>query len=125
MAYFYYNPNPWRLSTEDCAPRALSAVLRMSWHEAYDLLCESGREMGLMPSNKAVMWAILKMHGFRRHAMPDQCPDCYTISNFAWDHPSGVYVCATGDHIVAVIDGDWYDAWNSCDEIPQFFWEKY
>ena len=125
MAYIYFNPNPWRLTTEDCAPRALSAVLGLSWEDAYDLLCENGREMGLMPSNKAVMWAILKMHGFRRTAIPDQCPDCYTIADFARDHPRGVYVCATGDHIVAVINGDWFDAWNSGDEIPLFYWEMY
>lgn len=124
MAYIYYNPSPWRLSTEDCAPRALSAVLQMSWYDAYDLLCENGREMGLMPSNKAVMWAVLKMHGFRRHTIPDQCPDCYTIADFAREHPRGTYICATGDHVVAVIDGDWLDSWNSGDEIPLFYWEK-
>lgn len=92
MAWRPYNPNPWRLSTDDCAPRALSAVLRIPWGDAYDLLYENGKAMGLMQNNKAVLWAILKMNSFHREALPDQCPDCYTVADFAADHPRGRYM---------------------------------
>ena len=124
MAWAFYNPNPWRLSTDDCAPRALSAVFGISWGDAYDLLYENGKEMGLMQNNKAVLWAILKKAGFRREALPDQCPDCYTVADFAADHPRGVYVVATDSHIIAIVGGDWIDAWDSGSEVPLFYWFK-
>lgn len=124
MAFVYFNPNPYRLSTDDCTVRAVSAVLRLDWQSAFDILAETARDMGLMPSNRAVTWALLKINGFHREAIPDRCPDCYTISDFARDHPRGTFVCATDDHAVAVINGDWLDAWNSGDEVPLFFWEK-
>ncbi len=124
MAWVYYNPNPWRLSTDDCTVRALSLALGMEWPEAYDLLSETGRDMGLMPTNPAVMWALLKMRGFTREALPDKCPDCYTVADFARDHPDGLYVVATGTHILCTIGGDWLDSWNSGDEVPMYYWHR-
>lgn len=124
MAYVHYNPNPYRLSTEDCTVRAISAVLNLTWNDAYDLIADTGKNMGLMMDNKAVTKALLMLYGFRVTTIPDTCPDCYTVANFARDHPRGVYVLATSDHVVAVVDGDWLDAWNSGDEVPLYFWKR-
>lgn len=77
-----------------------------------------------MPSNAAVMWALLKMRGFSRNMLPDRCPNCYTVADFTKDHPHGVYVLATGTHVLSVINGDWYDSWNSGDEVPVYYWRK-
>lgn len=33
MAYVHYNPNPWRLTTDDCTVRAISCVLGLDWDE--------------------------------------------------------------------------------------------
>lgn len=96
MAFVYFNPNPYRLSTDDCTVRAVSAVLRIDWHSAFDILAETAREMGLMPSNRAVTWALLKINGFHREAISDRCPDCYTISDFARDHAKNRLI--TKDH---------------------------
>ena len=122
MAYVHFNPNPWRLSTDDCTVRAISCALGLDWNEAYMLLAETGREMGLMPTNPAVFWALLKQRGFTREMIPDTCPDCYTVKDFARDHPRGTYVLATDTHVLAVISGDWLDSWNSGDEVPLYFW---
>ena len=32
MAYVYFNPNPWRLTTDDCTVRAISCVLGLCWN---------------------------------------------------------------------------------------------
>ena len=56
--------------------------------------------------------------------IPNTCPDCYTIADFCNDHPYGTYILATGTHVVAVIDGDYYDTWDSGNEIPIFYWQK-
>ncbi|MBR0092838.1 MAG: hypothetical protein IJP92_14190 [Lachnospiraceae bacterium] len=45
--------------------------------------------------------------------MPDTCPRCYTVERFCEEYPEGTYLVATGTHVVAVVDGNYYDAWNS------------
>ena len=77
MAWVYFNPNPWGLNTDDCTVRALCTVLGIGWDEAHELLSNTSRKMGLMPSNKKVMWSILMRRGFRHEQLPDLCPDCY------------------------------------------------
>lgn len=51
-------------------------------------------------------------------------PDCYNVKDFAQDHPKGRYVVGTGTHVIAVIDGNYYDTWDSGEEIPVYYWEK-
>lgn len=123
MAWVHFNPNPWGLTTDDCTVRALCAVLRMDWDEAHELLCDTSRDMGLMPSHPAVMWAVLAQNGFEREALPDRCPDCYTVKDFARDYSRGLYVLATNTHILCVMNGDWIDAWDSGAEVPVNMWQ--
>ena len=94
------------------------------WEKAYSELCSNGYYMADMPSSNATIGALLRQHGFYKEAIPDSCPDCYTIKDFCEDHPIGVFVVGTGNHVVGVIDGDYYDSWDSGNEIPVYFWEK-
>ena len=80
--------------------------------------------MSDMPSSNHVWGAYLMSKGFERHIIPNTCPDCYTVKDFCEEHPEGTYILATGSHVVAVIDGDYYDTWDSGDEIPIYFWEE-
>ena len=41
---------------------------------------------------------------------------------FCEKYPTGVYVIGTGTHAVAVVDGDYYDSWDSGNEVPSYFW---
>lgn len=50
--------------------------------------------------------------------MAETCPDCYTVQDFCEEYSEGTYLVAIGDHVVTVIDGDYYDAWDSGNEIP-------
>jgi hypothetical protein len=77
-----------------------------------------------MPSINHVWGQFLKENSFSRHAIPDSCPDCYTIADFANEHKTGKYILATGSHVVAVVDGDYYDTWDSGEEVPMYFFEK-
>ena len=43
---------------------------------------------------------------------------------FGRDHPQGLYVLATGTHVITVIDGDYYDSWDSGDKIPLYYFKK-
>ena len=67
---------------------------------------------------------FLRENGFKRCGVPNTCPNCYTISDFAKDHPIGTFVVKSENHVTAVVDGSIYDAWDSRRRIPMYFWEK-
>ena len=117
-----YNPNPAGRQVGDCSVRAVSKALDINWEKAYLLTAKEGFDMCDMPSSDAVWGAVLREHGFNRHTVPDNCPNCYTTSDFCRDHPKGIFVLGFGGHAATVINGDLYDSWDSSREIPQYFW---
>lgn len=118
-----FNGNPTGRKVGDCAVRAVSVALGIDWEEAYILMADAGLQMGDLPNADATWGAVLRQHGFYRKNIPNSCPQCYTIADFARDNPYGIFVLGTGTHVVTVIDGDIYDAWDSSNEIPQYYWE--
>lgn len=119
-----FNNNPTGRRVADCAIRAVSVALNVSWEKAFDLIADAGYKMGDMPSSDSVWGAVLRQHGFYRSAISNQCPLCYTAEDFAIEHPNGVYVLGFGGHAATVKDGHIYDAWDSSQEIPQYVWYK-
>lgn len=118
----HYNPSPAGRNVGDCAVRAVAKALGTDWETAYALIAMAGFQMNDMPSSNSVWGAVLRKRGFYRHIIPNSCPDCYTVGQFADDHPSGVYVVGTGNHVVTVEDGVVFDTWDSRGEIPIYFW---
>lgn len=119
-----YNPNPAGRAVGDCAVRAVAAALGVDWETAFAMIAENAFLMADMPSSNSVWGAVLRQHGFRRYAIPNTCPDCYTMGQFAEDHPEGVFVVGTGNHVATIRDGMVWDSWNSLRELPQFYWTK-
>lgn len=124
MSYIFYNPNPQKLSVGDCTIRAISRILNTSWKITYLHLAVQGFLMYDMPSANRVWGQFLKSKGFIKYQIPDTCPECYTIKDFCYDHPSGDYVVGTGEHVVAVINGNYYDSWDSGNEIPIYYFQR-
>ena len=116
------NLNPQHKRKGDCSVRALAAAEDRSWYEIYDELYHIGREMGDMENSNDVIGQFLRERGYTRYSIPNTCPACYTVRDFANDHPEGIYVLGTGSHVVAVINGDYYDSWDSGDEVPVYCW---
>lgn len=119
-----YNPNPTGRFVGDCSVRAVSAALGIDWEQAYELITDAGYKMGDMPSSDSVWGAVLRQHGFYRTSIPNSCPDCYTVEDFAADHPRGIYVIGFGGHVATVIDGNLYDSWDSSHEVPVYYWYR-
>lgn len=120
-----FNNNPCGKSVGDCAVRAVSVALNISWYDAFDLLCSEGKRTCDMPSADAVWGAVLRSNGFRRYAIPNSCPDCYTAEDFCRDHPQGVYVLAFGGHVATVQNGGiLVDSWNSSMESPIYYYRR-
>lgn len=124
MSYIYCNPNPIRQSLTDCTIRAICIVTNQDWHDVFDKMCEYASDLGDMPSTNHVWGAYLRDRGFKRYAIPNTCPDCYTVKDFAYDHPYGKYILATGHHVIAVIDGNYYDTSDSGYETPIYYYER-
>lgn len=124
MAWRKYNPNPLGRQTNDCTIRAICAVTGLPWRVVHAAACFLSGEMADMPSTNIVWWALLDGIGFRRWHLIDRCPDCYTVADFARDHPRGRYVLGPLEHAVAVIDGDWWDSWDSGGTVPLYFFEE-
>lgn len=124
MAYIYYNPNPKGKHVGDCVIRAISFALRQPWIVTFIGIVRKGLSMCDMPSSNSVWAAYLRSNGFRSYALPSSCPDCYTVRDFCIDNPYGRYILATGEHVVAIENGDYYDTWDSGDEIPIYYWKE-
>lgn len=120
----HFNPNPDAKRVEDCTVRAIAKALDEDWDKTYMALCVEGFRRHDMPTANSVWGGYLKNHGFKQYALPDTCPECYTVSNFADEHPEGTYILALSGHVVTIVDGDYYDTWDSGDEVPIYYFER-
>ena len=119
-----FNNNPTGRNVGDCAIRAVSKALGISWEAAYIMIASNGFGMGDMPSSDSVWGSVLRQNGFYRKAIPNTCPDCYTAEDFAQDNPIGTFVLGFGGHVATIIDGYLYDSWDSSKEIPVYVWYR-
>ena len=122
--YQYYQPNPQNKRTDDCVIRALTKALDVDWDTAsiYAII-QQIRDSDIYTKN--YVWGnLLLRNGFKRHHLPDTCPDCYTVKAFADDHRKGKYIVGTGDHVVPVINGDYFDTFDSGGMTPIIYYRK-
>ena len=122
--FVFSNPNPAKNLVGDCVIRGISILTDKSWEYTYMELLVQGYEMFDMPSSNAVWGEYLRTQGYIKKIIPNTCPNCYTVKDFCIDNPQGRYLLATGSHVIAVINGDYYDTWDSGDEVPIYFFTK-
>lgn len=122
--YIFFNNNPNGLKIGDCVVRAISSALNQPWERTYIDLCVEGFMFSDLPNSNPVWASYLRRKGFKRHLIPDTCPACYRIKDFAADHPHGTFILGTGSHAVCVKDGAIIDNWDSSDEVPAYYFEK-
>lgn len=124
MPYVFYNPNPSSQRVGDCSVRALCKALGKEWDDCYVGLCAEGLLYHDMPSANYVWGMYLRKYGFEQKMIPSICPECTTVSRFADTHRNGRYVLACQNHVVTVVDGDYYDSWDSGNEVVLYYWQK-
>lgn len=122
--YIFINKNPSGLKIGDCVVRAISTALDQPWERTYIDLCIEGFMFSNLPNANEVWASYLLSQGFKRYPLPDTCPICYTVADFASEHPEGVYVVATGSHAVCVKDGNVLDNWDSSGEVATYYFSK-
>ena len=122
--YSNVNPNPKEKNVGDCTVRAISLALNQPWEDTYLGLCLKGYILCDMPSANDVWGSYLIDKGWEYHRLQETCPFCYTINDFCNDFPTGDYIVATGTHVVYIKDGMYYDAWDSGNKTPIFYFTK-
>lgn len=116
------NPNPGNKNVPDCVIRAISIALNKPWLEVSDELYEVARRDYSISSDDHVWGHYLYLLGFEPFLLPESCPRCVTVDAFTRFYSKGTYIIGTGSHAVAVINGNYFDTWDSGSEIPTFFW---
>ena len=124
MEYVLTNPNPLNNDTGDCVIRAMCIAENREWDDVFlDLMVDAFQKKLIIEDNR--LWIeYLHRLGYQRVNIPDTCPDCYLIRDFARDNPQGVYIVGTGTHLVTIINGVIYDTYNSAEKVPIYYFRK-
>lgn len=122
MSYIYFNPNPKERMTDDCVIRAICKLTNTDWYYTYTQLSIEGFIIGDWGKCNKVWESYLNKLNYKRHTIPNTCPNCYTVEDFCNDHQQGRYLLASGDHVVTAISGNYYDTWDSGDEVIIYYW---
>lgn len=119
-----FNANPSGKRVGDYVVRAIAHNLDMEWERAYTDICLQGFIDCDMPSANEVWGAYLRRKGYKRGILAEECPTCYTVRDFCRDYPEGRYLLALHEHVVSVVNGCYYDTWDSGDMAPLYYWKK-
>lgn len=122
--FVFYNPNPSMRRVGDCVIRAICKLTGKEWDEVFVGVVAEGFKQKDMPSANNVWGRYLKDNGYKKKNLPDTCPDCYTVKDFCNEHERGKFLLATGSHVVTAEGGDYFDTWDSGDEVPLYYFEE-
>ena len=117
------NANPANRNVGDCVVRAIAVATGRPWTDVYDELIRTARSVYDMPSSNGAWGLYLYRMGFEPFILPDACPECVTVREFARRFPHGRYIIGTGSHAVAVVGGNYIDTWDSGDCVPSYFFK--
>ena len=120
MSFIKYNPNPCNNYVGDCVIRAICTAMSKTWQETYIDICICGYMLCDMPSSNKVWKHYLLNNGYEINIPTHEC----TIAEFCREHEKGTYILGTGEHVVAAIDGSYFDTWNSGDEMLLYYFSK-
>lgn len=88
-------------------------------------LALEGFVQGDLPNADSVWGPYLRAHNFTRHLIPDDGLGAYTVADFAQDNPEGTFILSMpGHHVVTVVDGRYFDSWDSGGSVPAYYWTK-
>ena len=114
----YYQPNDLDLKDEygDCTIRALSKVFDVSWIDAYEMTVPITRKYQILPN--FFFYAkhsdtIADTLGLQRGKITNKRGTTRpTVDEFAKSHPNGTYLLKVAHHVVACVNGKYYDTWD-------------
>lgn len=127
--YVYYQPNELDKHDiyGDCTIRALSKVFNCSWKETFKKqvpYCLKYQVTSAFDCPAKQAKVILKELGFEYHSIKvPKGSKRPTVESFTKEHTTGRYIVNVARHVVAVVDGKYYDTWDSGDKCLYGYYE--
>lgn len=129
MCYKYYQPNKKDLKDAygDCVIRAISKVLDLSWVETFKLCFDYELQyqcpISCMPLSlyKKVFEDLNFTYNGISNKRGSKRP---TVEEFAKQHKKGKFLLNVANHMVAVVDGCYYDTWDSGNKSLYGYFQK-
>lgn len=111
--YKYFNPNPLGKETNDCVIRSICAVTGKSWFDVYDELSEQARIIaspftGWNLEEKDKIFSE-KYNAQRCKITKTKGVNSVNVEKFCKNNPTGKYILRLAHHLMAVIDGQYYE----------------
>lgn len=125
--YKYYQPNVKDLKDKygDCVIRSLTKAVNKPWIDVFEELLVYARELQCMPNGKACYETYLKANNFTYTGISNKKGSKRpTVKGFAKEHKDGTYVVSVANHMVTIVDGRYYDTWDSGDCCMYGYWKK-
>lgn len=125
--YKYYQPNKKDIKDRqgDCVVRALTKVMNKTWLEVFNELIPYAIEIQCMPNSKTCYESYLKDNGFEYHGISNKKGSKRpTVESFTKEHKTGTFFLNVANHVVSVVDGIYYDTWDSGQRCLYGYYEK-
>lgn len=107
-----YQPNPQQNKTGDCSIRAYCKAEGMEWDDAYDIAVKYGKTCAALPDDANVVDTILTQEfGYSGEKLKKDKK--VTVNEFCLANPTGTFILSMRGHVVTVVDGKYYDSWDS------------
>lgn len=116
--WVYYQPNDKDIKDEygDCTIRALTKALNCTWLDAFLKtipICIREQVSSVFGAPPKIERELMTELGFDYTGISNKAGTKRpTVEKFAKDHPEGTYIANVAHHVVAVVDGKYYDTWN-------------
>ena len=114
-----YNPNPKERNIGDCTLRSYCAAFGISWDKAFDIASRVAKENSSMiqyVADKVLTEEFNCVIDEKYNKKTVKGKDRITVNEFAMSHPYGTYILHVRQHQVTVIDGVYWDSWDSGDK---------
>ena len=128
--FVYYQPNKKDIKDKvgDCQVRALSKALGLTWVEAFDItipICRELQTYTIFDGEHGMTVEAMDRLGFDYDGVSNKRGSKRpTVDSFARDHKQGTYIVKVAHHVVAVVDGKYYDTWDSGDRSLYGYYTK-
>ena len=126
----YFQPNKKDLKDQygDCTIRALSKALNVSWLEAFDKqipLCREAQASNIFDVPIKIRNEFMEKLGFTYFGISNKKGSHRpTVDTFTKSHPKGTYILSVANHVVASVDGKYYDTCDCGDCFLYGYYEK-
>ena len=122
--YYNWNENPLQKKVGDCQIRGVATALNQYWDKTLTDLYNVSLEVKNVPNSDEVLKKYMKDLGYTYitfKAIKGQ--KRMNVKRFAEEFQEGRYLLNCACHIVAVVDGYYYDTWNSGEKCVYGYWK--